>query len=103
MFFHYNQNNSGGSFVIDDDIGIGPHVWIEANSQEKATAKALSLGIYFNGVEDDRDCACCGDRWYEPYDGYDVPEIDPKYHFGWCDTVYVHKKDGTIERIKPPS
>lgn len=29
-FWEFDQNNSGGSFDIDDERGIGPSVWIEA-------------------------------------------------------------------------
>ena len=49
------------------------------------------------------DCPCCGDHWYSPYTGEDAVKIDPKYDFGWHDTVYVHHLNGTIERIKEDS
>lgn len=105
MYFHYRQNNSYGCFDIDDVNGIGPNVWIEADSIEKANEKAFSIGIYFDGVENGQDCDCCGDRWYSPYVGDEVIDIDSfaQYVFYWHDTVYVHKKDGTIERIKKHS
>lgn len=102
MFFLYDQNNSGGSFDIDDEKGIGPSVWIEANDKRQANARATEeLGIYFCGVEAGIDCECCGDRWSSPWseDGETEVEIS-KYDFYWHDTVYVHRLDGTIERIK---
>jgi hypothetical protein len=99
MLWHFNQNNSGGSFVIDDEIGIGPHVFIESDTVDDAIEKAFSLGIYFNGVEEERDCACCGDRWHKPWSPEDEVDIT-EYSFYWHDTVYVHRSDGTIERIK---
>lgn len=61
-YFEYRQNNSGGSFHVDDKVC--QYVIIEANSVEDANKKALELGLYWNGVEEDRDCECCGDRWY---------------------------------------
>ena len=75
MFYLYNQNNSGGSFVVDNDVTH--FVIIEADSTFAADAKAQSIGIYFDGVADDRDCECCGDRWYcaYPSDGTAVPMI----------------------------
>ena len=62
-FYMWRQNNTGGSFITDGDLSR--FVVIEAESYDKAEEKALNLGIYYNGVDSDRDCACCGDRWYE--------------------------------------
>jgi hypothetical protein len=76
MFYTFNQNNSGGSFK-KDKYGLTHIVIIEANSAEEANSKAESLGIYFNGCDDERDCPCCGDRWYpvNDSDGTKMPEI----------------------------
>lgn len=57
-FYHYDQNNSGGAF---DEPAL--NVFIEASSDEEADTIAEANGIYFDGVEDDKDCPCCGDRW----------------------------------------
>jgi hypothetical protein len=64
MFFHFPQNNSGGSFVFNEEAGITHHVFIEAQSADEALRQAEEIGIYFNGIESGRDCDCCGDRWY---------------------------------------
>jgi hypothetical protein len=82
-YFHYPQNNSGGSFDIDD--AVAHHVIIQARSASEANSIAKNLGIYFNGCDDDRDCHCCGDRWSEAWDteGTDTPLIyggDPATH-----------------------
>jgi hypothetical protein len=60
MFYTFRQNNSSGKF-------IGPHiVCVEADSPAEANLMALASGfVYFNGVFDGKDCACCGDRWSE--------------------------------------
>ena len=63
MFYTYNQNNSGGSFVSDKELA--EYVIIEAGSSEEANKTAEELGIYFDGCEKGMDCSCCGDRWYE--------------------------------------
>jgi len=58
-FFHYHQNNSGGSFhepAID--------LIIEADSPGHADSLAEDEGAYFDGCAAGRDCDCCGDRWY---------------------------------------
>lgn len=101
-FYKFEQNNSGGSFVIKDDIGIGPSVWIEATDPAHANARAGELGIYFDGVRYARDCGCCGDRWY-PINakerGEKLVRISRDHDFTWHKVVYVHKLDGTIERV----
>lgn len=61
-FYLFDQNNSGGGFDVDEDIAH--RVVIEADSEEAAEEKAFSIGIYYNGCDEGRDCECCGDRWY---------------------------------------
>lgn len=104
-FFEFHQNNSGGSFDIDDARGLGPNVWIEALNTDDANARAERIGIYFNGCEDGMDCECCGDRWSAAWrdEGEPAPKVNPEYDFNWHDTVYVHHFDGRIERIKHPA
>jgi hypothetical protein len=65
-FYEFDQNNSGGHFVVDDKLCH--RIYIEAESADEANFKAEELGCYFDGVG---DCSCCGDRWYrvcEPFD-----------------------------------
>lgn len=64
-FFHFSQNNSGGSFHRTELLTTD--VIVEANTPEEANDRAQQLGIYFNGCHLGRDCSCCGDRWYEQY------------------------------------
>lgn len=74
MFWEFNQNNSGGSFVFDEKRGLTHYVIIEAKSRDEAISRAEDIGIYFNGCDDGRDCSCCGDRWYPPYQDAGDPE-----------------------------
>lgn len=105
MWYEYDQNNSGGFFDIDDAKGIGPRVWIEAENAADADAKAMRLGIYFDGVADGMDCSCCGDRWYsanmwyKENSGKEELDINAQYDFNWHDTVYAHHVDGSLTRI----
>lgn len=73
-FYQFKQNNSGGGFRSP-----AINVIIEATSVDEANVLALDHGLYFDGVADERDCPCCGDRWYpvrdEKYDVSDVPSI----------------------------
>lgn len=83
-FFEFAQNNSGGSFDIDDARGLGPRVWVEACDASHANSRALGLGIYFDGVRNGSDCDCCGDRWSAQWcgEGEDTPKIRPEWDFG---------------------
>ena len=104
-FYEFHQNNSGGSFVFNEDLSY--KVIIEARSADEANRKAEEIGIYFNGCDDGTDCSCCGDRWY-PADGYGASDtadtfIDPKWTW-WTDKdgtyMVIHYLDGRKERIK---
>ena len=108
MFYTFNQNNSGGSFITNDRVA--KYVIIEADSNKEADKKAEELGIYFNGCALGFDCDCCGDRWYESYgNGDNAPKIYDKpvkeYQDTWFTKVgetyaYVHNKDGTVDTYK---
>ena len=76
MFYHYRQNNSGGSFTFCQNRGISVHVIVEAGSAKMADERAEEIGLYFDGCENGRDCSCCGDRWSRVYEkGNKVPSI----------------------------
>lgn len=105
-FFTYNQNNSGGVFDINKEKGIGEYVIVEAMNSNDADARAESIGLYFNGVEDGMDCDCCGDRWHSQYDeGSEEPLIygqspeDYKNGDNWSKnkTIAVHYLDGSVK------
>lgn len=75
MFYTYRQNNSGGEFTVNSDVTVT--VIVEADNADRADSRAEKLGIYFNGVNDDIDCECCGDRWSPAYDrdGTETPMV----------------------------
>lgn len=62
-FFEWVQNNSGGSFYVNDKITR--RIIIQSKTYEEAEKKAFELGIYYDGCSDGIDCSCCGDRWCE--------------------------------------
>lgn len=102
-FYNYSQNNSGGSFICDEEKGIGEYVIIEALSADDANQRAERIGLYFDGWG---DCPCCGNRWSSAWEdsGYDIPSIygtpisEAKESFFRKD-VFIHYIDGRIERI----
>ena len=108
-FYHFSQNNSGGAFDLTDKLTH--HVIVEAESAERANDKLESLGGYFDGCESDRDCPCCGDRWYPAWssEGCAEPMVydtKPQDHgkgnnrMLWMEpgkNVVVHYADGRVE------
>lgn len=95
-WFEYDQNNSGGSFVINDERGLGPRVYIQAHSHIEANAIAETKGIYFDG---EGDCECCGNRWHEVYgDGEENLMLD-YYDFSWYTKVFLHHYGDKLETL----
>jgi hypothetical protein len=112
MFFHFNQNNSGGRFThVKGKIGYA--VIVEADNYEDANKRAENIGLYFDGCDSGYDCPCCGDRWYPQYDnerGDKVPSIYGQnlkqsakvsgFNVGWWGLpVYVHYKNGEVKEF----
>lgn len=112
-FFHYRQNNSGGSFG-----GPAINVIVEAPNAEVANALAREAGVYFDGCETGRDCSCCGDRWCAKWDderGNDEPTVYGRtihehltcnagilWGHGKLPEVMVYYFDGTKQTFFPP-
>ncbi len=104
MFYHYHQNNSGGSFRVRPAEGIGVNVIVEAENPAAADERAEEIGLYFGGLT---DCPCCGNRWRPASDddGRDVPHLYggalkenyPQYEDP--NTAYIHYLDGRIEVV----
>jgi hypothetical protein len=112
-FYEFDQNNTGGSFDVDDKLCR--RLWIEADSESEAEAKAFNMGVYYNGCDDERDCPCCGDRWYSPSvmkqfpykysDKTTFQSIDDyaQYmadNYGWTvPDIRIFYKDGNVKEI----
>jgi len=103
MFYHYRQNNSGGDFVVNDNVTY--NVIIEANNAKQANAIAEAVGLYFHGFG---DCPCCGNRWSEAWEDeegdstpmiYDTPAQEFKET--WAElgepSVYIYYADDRKE------
>ena len=95
MFYTYIQNNSYGVFYVNDNVKH--YVIIESDSAKEADEKAVSIGLYFDGVKNGIDCPCCGDRWYKSDDpdcginGTEKPEI-------WGQSILKHLKENEMLR-----
>lgn len=95
MFYTFEQNNAGGSFIINDDLN--EYVIIEAKSYDAAIEIADNIGMDFSD-----GCPCCGSRWsLYPEDGTDEPLIygilasGYNDYFGTDGGAVVHYADGT--------
>ena len=112
-FYTYHQNNSGGSWDVDKAAGIGSYVIVEAASAAKADGIAKAIGLYFDSVENDVDCDCCGDRWYEQWgEGSEIPQIHGEDVSGgtylnewWAYDkkelpAFIHYADGTVKTVE---
>ncbi len=108
-FYEYCQNNSGGSFHVIEDKGIGHYVVVEATSAAEADVRAEQIGLYFDGCSTERDCRCCGDRWSEARgdEGTEEPTLEGKpleayRSSGRRELAFVHYMDGRIEKRELP-
>lgn len=98
-FFHFDQNNSGGSYDVDENVA--QIVVIEALNADAANVIAQEIGIYFDGVSTGADCDCCGNRWTRTYadDAEDAPDEEwIAMHSSWKSQgnpyAFVHFADG---------
>ena len=63
--FVVHQNNSGGSYCVNDFNGTGERVFVLAKDEYSALDLLEGKSVvYFDGVSQGLDCECCGDRWW---------------------------------------
>jgi len=75
LFWVYEQTPNRAQYIVDKEKGLSFLVFIEASTAASADAKAVMLGIYFDGIENGIDCACCGPRWFPAEQSVSTPEI----------------------------
>lgn len=98
-WYTFDQNNSGGYFVTNENVC--EVVCIEAETAEQAILKAEEF------CENDDSCPCCGDRWSFWIDDDDGKEKPSWYDKAIEDTLpdwyrkeaRLHYADGRIETI----
>lgn len=101
LWFHFNQNNSGGYFINDEMVC--EEVFIQARNAAEAVTKADAL---FDSRSD--HCACCGARWstwVDDKDGTPTPTVygDPieSVEAGYFrKEARLHHFDGRVETFK---
>lgn len=97
----FNQNNSGGYYIQNEDVSA--LVCIQGKSLEQIKRKAESL---FSG--NDSYCECCGERWStwvdeddmmdEPY-YYDTPLKDSFDEYGNGSYATLHFHNGEVRYV----
>jgi hypothetical protein len=105
-WYHFSQNNSGGYFIVDDEVAND--VFIQERNVQAAVSKAEDLF-----ADRSQFCDCCGQRWSTSYidesDGHPVPMIygEPYTPGGmFRDEARLHYFDGRIEKVNkdnPPT
>ena len=100
-FYVYLQNNSGGYFVVDDNVS--DVVIIEAESERQAKAK-LNL-ILSQDLSYTTYCSCCGKRWGSVDDVYESLEYDTvifdelKESYSGSSEAILYLNNGTKKNI----
>lgn len=113
MFFEFDQNNSGGEYVINTELGIGEKIIIEAKTAQEAEKKFKALG-QAHGLGFYSYCDCCGERWFGvteemqtlayndiaiehyPIARTAVEKMLDGYIDADCANLFIHFADGTI-------
>ena len=101
MFVTFRQNNIGGYFIEDDNVGA--YVIIEGNDLKEILDKASNI------FEDYREyCTCCGERWDDDLKDENDLKTEPmiwgesvyEYMASWCrDYAIIYRIDGTKEKV----
>lgn len=100
-FFTFSQNNSGGYFIINDDVAS--YLIIEAQNAQEAIDKMLDITRDYSEY-----CSCCGERWCDWMDdsdgtaepmvyGKNVKKESPDRLFSSSTIIYYY--DGTKEKL----
>lgn len=100
-FFTFSQNNSGGYFIINDDVAL--YLIIEAQTADEAVNKMNDITADYSEY-----CSCCGERWSDwmhDDDGTDEPmvydtkvkEKSPERIFSGSTIIYYY--DGAKEKL----
>lgn len=99
-FFTVSQNNSGGYFIDNEDVGH--YVIIEAQNVKEAERKISEITEDYSEY-----CECCGERWFawwDDKDGKDEPMIYStpvaEYRDMWGGSAIVYYYDGTKRKFE---
>ncbi len=89
-FYTVVQNNSGGYYIENEDVGV--YLIVEANTPEEAEEKVDTITEPYLEY-----CECCGERWwvyFDDKDGKDKPEIYGRDAYENGNSVVIYYLDG---------
>lgn len=96
MFFTFRQNNSGGYFIVNDNVAV--NLIIEAVNAEDAVDKMSEITENYSEY-----CDCCGERWSSWWvndeDGTDKPMIWGEEVNKESGSVVIYYVDGRKEKV----
>ena len=109
-FYLFDQNNSGGRYLDNEEDGIAKNICIEAINVDDAISRMREITYNYSDY-----CTCCGERWsswIDEEDGTDEPtkqniplkeyiekEVEAVKNGGldFNDNAAIHYLDGKIE------
>ena len=107
MFVTFEQNNSGGYLLENEEYGIGSYIIVESDTIKEALRRLQQIADDYDESQNDHSfheyCECCGERWdtwfKDDSDLHEVPSVDgkPFKESGWFANGYIHYKSGRIE------
>ncbi|MNB81421.1 hypothetical protein D3C75_282030 [compost metagenome] len=94
-YFHFRQNNSGGYFIVNDDVAI--NLIVEAMNANDAEQRMYDITADYSQY-----CSCCGERWsswIDDEDGTTEPTIYGRKLDERSESIIIHHIDGRKEKV----
>ena len=93
MYYTFSQNNSGGFFIVNKDVG--EYLIIEASTEEEAIIKMREITKNHS-----KFCKCCGERWSTRCHAEEHPSTNDEDVHSYNGSTVIYHLDGRIERRK---
>lgn len=100
MFYLFSQNNSGGYYIEDENLGISERIFIEAKSKEQALSIFNEIAEKYGQSAFYEYCTCCGERWNDISGSFEDEKGIGKHmadYYNFIEAYSIIKLDGTIE------
>jgi hypothetical protein len=101
-YVHINQNNSGGYFIEDEELGVGSDLIIECYNEKDLRERFKIIGKKYDDKHGegafDEYCSCCGTRWSLCWIKLEdeIPELEKGT---FRDGYYIHRLDESVEEV----
>ena len=95
-FYLTDQNNSGGYYIINNDVSV--YVIVEADSAKDAKTHLRAITENYSNF-----CPCCGERWWinlDEDDGNEVPSVyGEPIEKTECDAIVYYLDDTKVKYV----